>query len=242
MRRIFIGDIQGCARQLDDLLAAVDLRSHDRLYCVGDLVNRGPNSLAVLRRLYQLDARIVLGNHDLHLLRHARRGTVVKASDPLHATLDAPDCDDLLAWLAAQPVMRVEDDLVAVHGGVHPAWHDLVAVARDLNDAVRAVINGGRDERVRFVTEVRYCDANGRRPKVDDPPPAPPYYPWDTFYEGTRTVVFGHWAMRGLVIGARVRGLDTGCVYGGALTAWIAESDRIVQVPGLPVSDRRRAS
>jgi bis(5'-nucleosyl)-tetraphosphatase (symmetrical) len=98
---------------------------------------------------------------------------------------------------------------------------------------VPAHVRGTHDERIAFAAEVRHCDAGGRRPAQDDPPPGLPFKPWDHWYGGPYTVVFGHWARRGLVAGARVRGLDTGCVYGGPLTAWIAEEDRFVQVAGL---------
>jgi bis(5'-nucleosyl)-tetraphosphatase (symmetrical) len=232
MRRIVIGDIQGCALQLDALLAAVAARPDDRLYCVGDLVNRGPDSLGVLRRVCARGARVVLGNHDLHLLRVGAGTKRGSAGDRLQAVLAAPDRDALLAWLAAQPVMIVEDDLVVVHGGLHPQWADLPAVAAKLNAGVAAHVAGRRDARITFATAVRYCTAAGERPPADDPPPGPPFRPWDEFYRGERTVVFGHWARRGLVIAPRRRGLDTGCVYGGPLTAWIVEEDRIVQVPG----------
>ena len=231
MRRIFIGDVQGCLLQLDVLLRAVRPRSDDRLYSVGDLVNRGPDSLGVLRRVREFGMRVVLGNHDLHLLRLAARPARSSRHGHLQAVLAAPDRTELLAWLAAQPVMIVEDDLVAVHAGLHPAWRDLPAVAAELNAAVGTPARHS-DPRIAFVTEVRYCDAEGRRPPQDDPPPGPPFVPWDHFYRGRRTVVFGHWARRGLVMRPRLRGLDSGCVYGGTLTAWIAEEDRLVQVAG----------
>ena len=232
MRRIFVGDIQGCATQLDSLLRRLQLGANDVLYCVGDLVNRGPDSLGVLRRLRGLEARIVLGNHDLHLLRLAARGKRVPTAHPLAAVLRAPDRDLLLDWLQAQPVMRVEPDLAVVHGGLHPAWIDVAAIAPVLNAAVHDSVVRRVDRNVEFAVNVRYCDADGRRPPSDEPPPAPPFFPWDQFYRGTRTVVFGHWARRGLVRQPRLRGLDTGCVYGGALSAWIAEEDQVVQVPG----------
>ena len=122
--------------------------------------------------------------------------------------------------------------MLVVHAGLQPRWTNLSAVAAEVNRAVPAHLSGFADTRIAFATEVRYCDAGGRRPAQDDPPPRPPFTPWDHWYSGPRTVVFGHWARRGLVTGGRVRGLDTGCVYGGALTAWIAEEDRFVQVPG----------
>jgi bis(5'-nucleosyl)-tetraphosphatase (symmetrical) len=78
---------------------------------------------------------------------------------------------------------------------------------------------------------VRYCSADGERPAEDWPPPPPPFRPWDEFYRGGKTIVFGHWARRGLVRTQKVVGLDTGCVYDNCLSAWIAEEDRIEQVP-----------
>ena len=232
MRRIFVGDIQGCLRQLDELLATLPLQPDDQLYSVGDLVNRGPDSLGALRRMRDLDARVVLGNHDLHLLRIAAGTSAPGKYDRLTAVLAASDRDELLAWLGAQPVMRVEDGVVIVHGGLHPTWTDVVSVAAELNAAVSDHVHRRSDARIRYATEVRYCDPHGTRPARDDPPPGPPFVPWDQFYHGARTVVFGHWARRGLVVAPRRRGLDSGCVYGGALTAWIAEEDRMVQVPG----------
>lgn len=217
-------------RQFDEVLETLRLQPGDQLYCVGDLVNRGPDSLGVLRRVRYLDAQVVLGNHDLHLLRVAAGVAALGKYDWLAAVLEAPDCDALLEWLRVQPVMLVEQDIVVVHGGLHPLWTDIEAVAAELNAAVPDYVHRHRDERIRFATEVRYCDAAGNRPPQDDPPPGPPFVPWDQFYRGERTVVFGHWARRGLVIAPRLRGLDTGCVYGGALTAWIGEEDRIVQV------------
>jgi bis(5'-nucleosyl)-tetraphosphatase (symmetrical) len=232
MRRIFVGDIQGCLEPLDRLLRALELRSDDRVCCVGDLVNKGPDSLGVLRRVREIGAQSVLGNHDLALLRAAAapgRGVPTE----LKAVLDAPDVAELLDWVSRLPVLLVEDDVVVVHAGVHPIWTDLPTVAEVLNRAVPQHLNGAFNPQIAFATEVRHCDAFGRRPTHDDPPPGPPFKPWDHWTRGTRTVVFGHWARRGLVTGARVRGLDTGCVYGGKLTAWIAEEDRFVQVPGL---------
>ena len=232
MRRIFVGDIQGCLRQFDELIATLRLQPDDRLHCVGDLVNRGPDSLGVLRRARDLDTRVVLGNHDIHLLRIAAGAAAPGKYDRLAEVLDAPDRDALLAWLSAQAVMHVEDDIVVVHGGLHPAWTDLGALAAELNAALVDHVRGHSDPRIRYATEVRYCTADGTRPAQDEPPPDPPFVPWYQFYRGERTVVFGHWARRGLVVAPRVRGLDSGCVYGGPLTAWIAEEDRLVHVPG----------
>jgi bis(5'-nucleosyl)-tetraphosphatase (symmetrical) len=175
----------------------------DRLLPVGDLVNKGPDSPGVVALLMQLAAEPVLGNHDLYWLRKAKH---VEARQR--------------EWLSAQPLVRVFDDVVMVHAGLHPRWDD--AKLRALTPAD-----------VEFATNVRYIDADGNRPPDDWPPPGPPFRPWDDFYRGSRRVVFGHWARRGLVVRPQCVGLDTGCVYGGKLTAWIAEQDRIVQVDGV---------
>jgi bis(5'-nucleosyl)-tetraphosphatase (symmetrical) len=225
-RRIFVGDVQGCLTELDDLLTTLDFSPGvDQLHPVGDLVNRGPDSLGVLRRAKELDAGGVLGNHDLHLLRRARGECGPKRRDTLDEVLTAPDREELLSWLAARPVVRDLGDLLLVHAGISPAWEDPVA-ALAANDS---------GEALDFAVGVRYCDESGRRPEEDWPPPLAPYRPWYEFWQErvgeTRTAVFGHWARGGLVVQKRVRGLDTGCVWGKQLTAWIAEEDRIVQVP-----------
>lgn len=203
VRRIFVGDIQGCLEPLDRLLAAVAFDpGRDVLMPVGDLVNKGPDSAGVVDRLMQLAALPVLGNHDLHWLQKGR------FQDARRST-----------WLASQPTVRVLDDLVVVHAGLHPKW-----------DEARLLRLGPPEQH--YAVNVRYCDADGNRPPEDWPPPGPPYRPWDDFYGGKKRVVFGHWARRGLVVRPQCVGLDTGCVYGGKLSAWIAEEDRIVQVDG----------
>lgn len=229
-RRIFVGDIQGCSAELDRLLRELKMGSGDQLYCVGDLVNRGHDSLGVLRRLRESGAHTVLGNHDLYLLKIAAGRIRVAADHRVRAVLDAPDAAELVHWLEEQPILHVEDDVAVVHGGLHPSWSDLVSLQSELNAAVMAHVGGAPDWRIEFATSVRYCDASGQLPPADYPPPAPPFFPWDHFYAGERIIVFGHWARRGVVHGAHVRGLDSGCVYGGPLTAWIAEEDRFVQV------------
>lgn len=204
MRRIFVGDIHGCLEPFDRLLEAVEFRpGTDVLYPVGDLVNKGPDSVGVLRRARDLGALPVVGNHDLEWLEVA----------------DGVDTG-LTEWLAAQPVIREFEDLVMVHAGLHPDWTD-ADYGRALSDTER-----------NFAINVRYCDAAGQRPPSDWPPPEPPFVPWDAHYRGARTVVFGHWARRGHDRTPRSIALDSGCVYGNTLTAWIAEEDRVVQVAG----------
>ena len=202
MRRIFVGDIQGCRDQLVALLESTGFEpGRDELVPVGDLVNKGPDSEGVIDLLMELDARPVIGNHDLYWIAKGKVGGL------------------RLAWLRGLPVVRVYDDLIAVHAGLHPSWDEVKLGHLDQDDA-------------RYAVNVRYCDAAGAQPAKDWPPPGPPYRPWDDFYDGVKRVVFGHWARRGLVMRPQCIGLDTGCVYGGKLTAWIAEEDRIVQVDG----------
>lgn len=202
-RRIFVGDIQGCREPLERLLAAVAfVPGRDRLLPVGDLVNKGPDSPGVLALLIRLGAEPVLGNHDLHWLGKGN-------GEPAQRE-----------WLRSQPVVRMFDDLVMVHAGLHPHWDEAKLRSPLLPDEIDYAVN------------VRYCDADGRRPADDWPPPGPPFRPWDDFYRGARRVVFGHWARRGLSVTPRAIGLDSGCCYGGKLSAWIAEEDRVVQVDG----------
>lgn len=203
-RRIFVGDIHGCREPLERLLRAVEfVRGRDRLLPVGDLVNKGPDSAGCLQLLMELGAEPVIGNHDLEWLQ---KGRVVDRRQR--------------AWLAGLPAVRVFDDLVLVHGGLHPEW---------TVEHLRALPAADVD----YAANVRYCDPQGNRPPDDWPPPEQPFRPWDEFYRGSRRVVFGHWARRGLVVLPQCIGLDSGCVYGGKLSAWIAEQDRIVQVDGV---------
>jgi bis(5'-nucleosyl)-tetraphosphatase (symmetrical) len=119
-----------------------------------------------------------------------------------------------------------------VHAGVHPQWDDLSEVARRVNEAPHDD-DWLQHPDVKFATRVRCCDANGERCRHSGPPDAcpPPHQPWDVFYRGEVRVVHGHWAARGAYRGRRTMGLDSGCVYGGMLTAWCQEEDRIVQLP-----------
>lgn len=230
-RRIFVGDIQGCADELEELLEKLRFQpSDDSLFCVGDLVNRGPGSRRALRTLVDLDAGSVLGNHDLHLLGRAEGRRKAGRGDTLDDILEADDRDELLGWLRARPLIAEWEDLIVVHAGLHPRWDDPAAVAAPLERQIRAGRTPMKDADLQFMVRVRHCDERGERPDDDVEPPAG-FAPWDDFYRGARTVVFGHWAQRGLVHRPRVRGLDTGCVWGGRLTAWIAEEDRFVSVP-----------
>jgi bis(5'-nucleosyl)-tetraphosphatase (symmetrical) len=227
-RRVFVGDIQGCREELERLLEALGFEAGaDRLEPVGDLVNRGPDSLGVLRLARSLGAGGVLGNHDLHLLRTAAGLRQPGPKDTFGEVLRSADRDELLAWLSARPFAKAWVDVLLVHAGLSPAWDDPIARL------------AGRDPLAphpdtEFAVSARTCDARGARPEEDWPAPGPPYRPWFEHWKARgdpRTVVFGHWARLGLVREPGLVGLDTGCVWGGRLSAWIAEEDRIVSVP-----------
>ncbi len=227
-RRIFIGDVQGCREELERLLVKVEFdEAADELQPVGDFVNRGPDSAGVLRLCSRLRAGGVLGNHDVHLLRAASGSRPVKKGDTFQDVLGAGDREEMLAWLRARPFVRGWKDALLVHAGLNPTWKDPVATLTGLDPFV-----AGAD--VAFAVAARYCTSEGAIPPNDWPPPPPPFRPWYEFWPrevgDKRTVVFGHWARAGLVVRPQIRGLDTGCVWGGQLTAWIAEEDRIVQV------------
>jgi hypothetical protein len=217
---LFVGDIQGCAAELAALLEAAGFRAGEhRLLPIGDTINRGPDAPGVLQLLRDNGAEPIQGNHERNLLeRAAHGGPGPKAVEERSALLQlerAGMLAEALDWIATWPLFREGPDWIAVHAGLHPT------LPPERTDPA-------------FLTLVRYCDAQGNRPAEPDGQltEAPPgYQPWDAFYQGTRTVVFGHWALRGLVWQGRLRGLDTGCVYGGSLSGCWWPAHRLVQVP-----------
>ncbi len=239
--RWLVGDVQGCVRELEELLLRIRFDPmQDELWCVGDIINRGPESLETARLWRDIDGKGVIGNHEVYALC-VGSGRWPRKKDTLQALYDAPDADPLLHRLRALPAMaflpgdgdRVRDVWV-VHGGIHPAWMDLHDAAERINAAPHDD-DWLESEDLSFVTRVRCCDANGNRIKWDrEPEGCPePYFPWDYFYDDDPLVVHGHWAWRGHYRTERTMGLDSGCVYGGPLTAWCQEEDRIVQVPAI---------
>ena len=228
-RRIFVGDIQGCRVELERLLEKLGFdAARDELQPVGDLVNRGPDSLGCLRLLRALGAGGVLGNHDVHLLRVAAGKRPFGARDTFQDVLASAERDELLAWLRGLPFVRKWDDVWLVHAALHPAWRDPAEELRGL-DPLRP------HPAIDFATRARFTAPDGALAKQDFPAPGEPYRPWfehwlESRVGDRRTVVYGHWARMNLVLRPRLRGLDSGCVWGGKLSAWIAEEDRIVQV------------
>jgi bis(5'-nucleosyl)-tetraphosphatase (symmetrical) len=253
LARYAIGDIQGCYAELRALLARLNFSAdRDQLWLVGDLVNRGPQSLEVLRYVRALgdNAIVVLGNHDLHLLALADAQRKRRSSDTLDGVLDAPDRSGILEWLLGRPLAHFDaarGDLL-VHAGVIPQWtaRQTIELAGEVSAAL--VREPGRFlermygdrpdrwseqlhgvERLRFtvnvLTRMRVCTAEGRVDlKMKGPPDEAraPYRPWFE-HEQRRSrdvrVIFGHWSALGLLHAHGVIGLDTGCVWNGALTA-----------------------
>jgi len=249
-----IGDIQGCYDELRSLLDVLRFDPvADRLWFTGDLVNRGPESLATLRFVRDLGecAVIVLGNHDLHLLAVARGQSPLKRKDTLQPVLDAPDRDELLDWLQGRPLLHHDPglDLTLLHAGLPPQWS--VATARALAAEVEVVLREGDGDayfshmygdtpeqwdvglegwaRLRFITNcltrMRYCTADGRLVLGSKGPPGtqlPGALPWfgvpGRVSAGER-IVCGHWSALGYVNRTDLLALDTGCLWGGTLTA-----------------------
>ena len=256
MALYMIGDVQGCDAALQDLLDTVDFSpSRDMLYMLGDLVNRGPDSAAVLRRLmaYGDSARCLLGNHDLHLLAVAYGVREPNRKDTLDTVLDAADRHPMLHWLRHQKMAmllyRGHTPLLMVHAGVLPMWTAGQTMA--LAQEVETVLQGEhaaeffkamydntphqwRDsltgmDRLRVVvnalTRLRFCTANGEmefdsKEGADGAPRG--YLPWFDV-PGRQTaqisVAFGHWSTLGWMDRPDVLSLDTGCVWGGSLSA-----------------------
>jgi bis(5'-nucleosyl)-tetraphosphatase (symmetrical) len=250
-----IGDLQGCFEPLQRLLREIDFSpQRDRLLFAGDLVNRGPQSLEVLRFVKSLgdSATTVLGNHDLHLIAASRNGHF-GANDTFSEIMKASDCDALLDWLLTQPLAYADADsgVLMIHAGLPPQWDR--ALTLELAAEVNQVLNSPKGDkflaqmygnepdiwdeqlrgvlRQRFVvnclTRLRYCDAEGRirlKPSGTPGTQANGLIPWFEV-PGRKTagdtIIFGHWSTLGKVHWpqAQVYGLDTGCLWGGCLTA-----------------------
>lgn len=260
-----VGDLQGCDDAFGRLLDRIGFSpSRDRICVLGDLVNRGPGSLAVLRRLRDLGdaATCLLGNHDLHLLAVAHGVRRPHRSDTLDDVLAPAERDTWIAWLRQRRLAVRFGGWLCVHAGVVPAWSDddTLALAREVEDHLQRdelhdflmVMYGNQPDRwdpalqghdrLRFVvnalTRIRFVDGEGRldftvKEGADAAPPG--YTPW---FEaaGRRTqgvpIAFGHWSTLGLIDRPDLLALDTGCVWGGCLTAARVDGGRreIVQV------------
>ncbi|MDR3412976.1 MAG: symmetrical bis(5'-nucleosyl)-tetraphosphatase [Formivibrio sp.] len=262
MARYAIGDIQGCFNELLDLLEKIGYSAHsDRLYLVGDLVNRGPASLDVLRWAFdqQQHVSIVLGNHDLHLLACSTGASKVKRGDTLDAILQAKDASMLLEWLRKQPLLIALEDALIVHAGILPVWNEAQAIglANEVSSMLASKnyqwflsnMYGNQPQiwkedlvqldRLRLAvnafTRMRMVNSDGGvdfkfKGELDKAPAS--LLPWFAYPKrvSTRRVVCGHWSALGLLMSDSVWSLDTGCVWGGKLTAVCLDDGEVFQV------------
>lgn len=268
-----IGDLQGCYAPLLRLLEALKFdAAADRLWFVGDMVNRGPDSLAVLRFVKSLgrSAVSVLGNHDLHLLALAEGFGRAHKGDTLDEVLNAPDRDELLAWLRRQKLAWREGDFLMVHGGVLPAWtvDDTMQRAAEAEATLQgayyrdffAQMYGNAPvawddrlegvERLRVIvnafTRLRYCSAAGEMEFHHKGAPGtqpPGWLPWFEVpgrKSAAATIITGHWSTLGLINRNDLITLDTGCLWGGELTA-VRLEDRQVFAVQCPQARRPKA-
>jgi len=259
-----IGDLQGCFDPLRRLLDSLGFDpAADRLWFVGDLVNRGPQSLEALRFVRNLgtSAITVLGNHDLHLVMQAEGYGKRNREDTLDPILAAPDRDELLAWLRLQPLFHVEGDYAMVHAGLLPSWDvgKAAALSREVEAALQApdyrdfLANmwgstpaAWSDElagwdRLRVVvnamTRMRFCSVDGviefkaKGPAEHAPSGYVPWFEVPGRASADHSIVCGHWSALGLRVEERLLALDTGCLWGGSLTAIRLEDRRVFQVP-----------
>jgi bis(5'-nucleosyl)-tetraphosphatase (symmetrical) len=263
-----IGDIQGCYDSLQNLLAACDFDpARDRLWLVGDLVNRGPKSLETLRliRSFGDAALTVLGNHDLYLLMVAEGGAKFRGKDDtIQMVLDAPDAGELLAWLRRQPLCHTEGEFCLVHAGLLPQW--TAACARELAREVEDMLQGPRFHEfilnlwgsepaswsddltgwprlrviVNAMTRMRFCTRQGAmefktKGKLANAPKG--YVPWFDLPDrqsAESVLVTGHWSALGLKITPNLLALDSGCLWGGHLTAVRLQDRQVFQVDCSP--------
>jgi bis(5'-nucleosyl)-tetraphosphatase (symmetrical) len=265
-----IGDVQGCFDELERLLDKLKFKKDkDRLWFVGDLVNRGPKSLEVLRFVKKLGERavVVLGNHDLHLVTQHEGFERPRNDDTFRDVLGAPDRGELVDWLRTRPMMHAEGAYAMVHAGLLPQWtvEKALSLGKEVERALAAPyyreflknMYGSKPEEwsdslagwdrlrviVNAMTRLRFCTAQGKmefRAKGAKAPRG--YSAWFDFRSEAHTIVCGHWSALGLKMGARLAALDSGCVWGGSLTALRLEDRALYQVPCAgyqPIGDER---
>jgi len=233
------------------------------LWLVGDLINRGSGSLAVMRWMYDHQSSIitVLGNHDLHTLVVAEGFVSAHRSDTIQALLEAPDANELLTWLRHQRLLHLEHDHLMVHAGLLPQWaaNKAQLLAHEVQQALRA--DNYRDflkhmygnqpvkwddaltgwDRLRVITNamtrLRVCSQAGemefkfKGELVNRPEGYAPWFEVLSRASSDTPIIFGHWSALGLHIANNVYALDTGCLWGGALTALRLDDKSVFQVP-----------
>jgi len=263
MATYVIGDLQGCLGAFRELLAHIEcVPGRDHIWLAGDLVNRGEDSLGVLRWCMQHEDSVVaiLGNHDLHLLAVAEGFVPPHRHDTLDDILRAPDRKKVLKWLRHRPMLHLEGQRLMVHAGLLPEWTPALArsLAEELEDALRnkgwrkflAEMYGNEprrwdprlagQDRLRLIanamTRMRYLHPDGSMDYQHKcaPDQAPvdlfPWYAHPQRASAGAKVFFGHWSTLGLLQRENAVALDTGCLWGGKLSAYRLEDDQLFQV------------
>ena len=256
-----IGDVQGCAEPLARLLAQIP--AHADVWFCGDLINRGPDNLGVLRQVRALGsrARVILGNHDIHLLGVAAGVRTQGRSDTLDDILLSPDCEDWLNWLRQWPLAHYEHGILMVHAGVMPQWslrqvlqhsHEArtILAGDDYIEHLKTLFGSSPNhwkntlrgaERLRVIinafTRMRVCAPDGTmdfqfKGEIGDVPDG--LLPWFRLPQrktADQAIIFGHWSALGLHYENNTICLDTGCVWGQELTAYHYPSGEVISVP-----------
>lgn len=256
MAIMMIGDIHGCYKEFMLLLEKAQFNEReDSLWLTGDLVGRGKDSLSVLREVFKLkdSIRLVLGNHDLHLIAVDAGITEAKPKDKLDKILNAKEKDELLFWLRNQPLLQLDEEnkLIMTHAGISPQWdlstlksnaseiHEVLSKPNYVNFLTHMygdTPNSWHDKlsgfaRLRFITNaltrMRFCFANGeldflcKSAPNEAPVPLKPWFELPLQIGTDFTIAFGHWAaLAGKLDSEHILALDTGCVWGGALTLY----------------------
>jgi bis(5'-nucleosyl)-tetraphosphatase (symmetrical) len=268
-----IGDLQGCYASLQALLHKIGFdRTRDCLWLVGDLVNRGPDSLACLRFVRSLGARatVVLGNHDLHLLAVADGVSKLGKRDTIQPVLEAPDCDELLAWLRTRKLLHVDGVYVMVHAGLLPQWSLAQATtlaaeiesmlcgadrraflknmygdqpnrwSESLNASSRQRLVTNAMTRMRVLDEHDEIDLQFKGPLNAMPPGTLPWFTKRHPSLADKTILAGHWSALGLHVTPTFIGLDSGCAWGQQLSAFRLEDRAIFQIECAEIPRPRR--
>lgn len=268
MKTYAIGDLQGCAHEAQVLLNRIveDAPEGARIIFVGDLINRGPESLTALRKVAAMArgggrVEALLGNHDLHLLAVACGAQKLSASDTLDEILAAPDRAELIAWLRQRPLALMEKGHLLVHAGVLPQWsaQQVLALAGEVEAVLRGPqwqeflgqMYGNTPDRwddslsgmarlrciVNALTRMRLCSPEGvmdfKQKESAGAPEGSDLLPWFDL-PGRKSagtpIVFGHWSALGVLHRPDVVGLDSGCVWGGRLTAVCLDTRALIDV------------
>ncbi|MGK5091958.1 metallophosphoesterase [Deltaproteobacteria bacterium TL4] len=213
-RTLIVGDVHGCLRELKDLLEKLKYRKdQDSLIFIGDLINKGPCSLEVIKTVRDLKAQVILGNHEWGFLKYLKDGSYAKDGFPKVEAALGDELPYWKAWFEQFPRYLETSDYLVVHAGFVPGIHPTCTSSR-------------------ILTTIRTWDGAGN--DLNNPVKDPAWY---ELYHEKKLVIFGHWAKQGLILRPNAIGLDTGCVYGGELSALVLPERTIVQVPAYQIYD-----